>query len=198
MRLYVIDVMHAPLINRLGLLPLPKQESVILSAQHLPGMYDSEFFGYLWSDFLNRTSGRMDTRSLEYKHLQIDGAIEEVEPQEDFIYGPRTARRHMAQFAYVTAHLVKSGGDEFVGGHSYLATDTFDQRNAPGMLAVKLAHFVRISVVDGKYRAYGLGSSQIYRFICPMSQFAASIINEVCYHFRCRQHGKAQSMDKAS
>lgn len=53
-------------------------------------------------------------------------------PRDELLYGPKTADQNRSQFAYVTAKLVKDGGDEFEGGFSYLITDTYDQTSAPG------------------------------------------------------------------
>lgn len=59
--------------SRFGLLQIHNQYSPIMQAYHLPGTYDSNFFAYLWSEFINGTVAKKDLRNLEYKHVRVDG-----------------------------------------------------------------------------------------------------------------------------
>lgn len=53
-------------------------------------------------------------------------------PRDEYLYGPKQAEKNRTQFGYVTAKLIEEGGDESVGGWSFMLTDTFDQTKAPG------------------------------------------------------------------
>lgn len=61
------------ILNRFGMMKVMNQYQPILQAYHLPSPYDANFMGYLWSEFLNNTVGKKDLRTLEYKHVTIDG-----------------------------------------------------------------------------------------------------------------------------
>lgn len=62
-----------PVLKRFGLMKIMNQHQPIMQAYHLPSPYDSNFFGYLWSEFVNGSVGKKDLRTLEYKHVTIDG-----------------------------------------------------------------------------------------------------------------------------
>lgn len=65
------EKMHV--LSRFGMMKVLNQFQPIMQAYHLPSPYDLNFFGYLWSEFINQTVGKKDLRTLDYKHVQIDG-----------------------------------------------------------------------------------------------------------------------------
>lgn len=69
----IIGSKMRPMTSRFGIMQVQNQYIPIMQAYHLPGTYDSNFFAYVWSEFINGTVAHKDLRTLEYKHVRVDG-----------------------------------------------------------------------------------------------------------------------------